>query len=102
MARLILLNGNHAFLAQLSWNVNDNLPIYEKRPRNGAALSYAKTIYTMNCICASHQIPIIFHHSGPMPRKQIRNRMEQMKPTFHHWPWEMYPEPKKMGDGPVA
>lgn len=35
----------------------------------------------------SYQRPTIFHHIGPMPRKQIRNRMEQTKPTFHHSGW---------------
>ena len=35
----------------------------------------------------SYQRPTIFHHIGPMPRKQIRNRIEQTKPTFHHSGW---------------
>ena len=35
----------------------------------------------------SYHSPTIFHHIGPMPRKQIRNRIEQTKPTFHHSGW---------------
>ena len=42
----------------------------------------------------SYQRPTIFHHIGPIPRKQIRNRIEQTKPTFHHSGWVTYPEPK--------
>ena len=37
----------------------------------------------------THHSPMTFHHIEPMPRKQIRNRMEQMKPTFHHSGWVM-------------
>ena len=51
----------------------------EKSRPQGSGFGFSEVIY--------HQIPIIFHQIGPMPKKIIMDRTDTMKPIFHHSFW---------------